>query len=146
MHNIILNAPVESGQFISLKDCGETPFVNGAMGRGLAVKNTSGRIISPSGGRVLTVYRNAISIASNSGINLFIQVGDNSFYEVCVKENQQINANQILAYFNVNKIVMFTVKNESDFGDITFQLGGQNYTLKPQDVSTTDRCVRLVQR
>ena len=137
MRNVILNAPVESGQFISLKDCGETSFINGAMGRGAAVKNTSGRIISPSGGRVLKVYRNAISIASNSGINLFIQVGDNSFYEVCVKENQQINANQILAYFNVNKIVMFTVKNESEFGDITFQLGGQNYTLNPQSVNNT---------
>ena len=103
------------------------------MGRGAAVRNTSGRIISPSGGRVLKVFRNAISIASNSGINLFIQVGDNSFYEVCVKENQQINANQILAYFNVNKIVMFTVKNDAEFGDITFQLGGQNYTLKSQE-------------
>ena len=137
MRNIILNAPIEKGQFISLKDCSEASFVNGAMGRGAAALNTSGRIISPFSGRVLTAYRNAMEIISNDGIKLFIQVGDNSFYEVCVKENQQINANQILAYFNVNRIVMFTVKNESEFGDITFQLGGQNYTLKPQDVSTT---------
>lgn len=137
MRNIILNAPVERGQFMSLKDCGEASFVNGAMGRGAAVKNTSGRIISPFSGRVLTVWRNAISIASNNGINLFIQVGDNSFYEVSVKENQTINSNQLLAYFNVNKIVMFTVKNGADFGDITFQLGGQNYMLQQQNVGKT---------
>lgn len=137
MHNIILNAPVESGQFISLKDCGETPFVNGSMGRGAAVKNTSGRIISPFHGRVLKVFRNAISIVSDNGINLFIQIGDKSFYEESVRENQMINAYQILAYFNVSKTVMFTIKNEADFGDITFQLGGQNYTLQQQSVGNT---------
>lgn len=137
MRNIILNAPVESGQFFSLKDCGETSFVSGAMGRGAVVKNTNGRIIAPFSGRVLTLYRNAMEIISNDGIKLFIQVGDSAFYEECVKENQQINATQILAYFNSNKIVMFTVKNEAEFGDITFQLGGQNYTLKPQSVSNT---------
>ena len=138
MSNIILNAPVESGQFMSLKDCGEPLFVNGAMGRGVAARNTNGRIIAPLSGRVLTVFRNAIEIVSNSGIKLFIQIGDSSFYEVPVKENQQITANQILAYFNSNKIVMFSVKNDSEFGDITFQLGGQNYTLKHQDVSTAN--------
>lgn len=137
MRNITLNAPVEKGQFFSLKDCGETPFVNGAMGRGAAVTNTSGRIISPFSGRVLTIFRNAISITSNNGVNLFIQIGDKSFYEVSVRENQTINANQILAYFSVNKTVMFTVKNESEFGDITFQLGGQNYTLQQQSVNNT---------
>ena len=137
MRNIILDAPVESGQFMSLKDCGEASFVNGTMGRGVAVKNTNGRIISPFSGRVLTVYRNAISIVSTNGINLFIQVGDSAFYEECVKENQQIGAYQILAYFNSNKIVMFTVKNHLEFGDITFQLGGQNYTINPQSVSNT---------
>ena len=30
---------------------------------------------------------------------------------------------------------MFTVKNDAEFGDITFQLGGQNYILKPRSVS-----------
>ena len=79
MRNIILNAPVEKGQFFSLKDCGETSFVNGAMGRGATVKNTNGRIISPFSGRVLAVYRNAIQIVSNDGIKLFIQVGDSAF-------------------------------------------------------------------
>ncbi|MBR4152013.1 MAG: PTS glucose transporter subunit IIA [Selenomonadaceae bacterium] len=137
MRDIILNSPVEKGQFFSLKDCGETPFVNGSMGRGAAVKNTSGRIILPFHGRVLKVFRNAISIVSDNGINLFIQIGDKSFYEESVRENQMINAYQILAYFNVSKIVMFTVKNDADFGDITFQLGGQNYTLQPQNVSNT---------
>ena len=132
MRNIILNAPVESGQFMSLKDCGEASFLNGAHGRGVAVKNTSGRIIAPFNGRVLKIFRNAMEIVSSNSIKLFIQIGGNSFYEVSCKENQPITANQILAYFNVNKIVMFTVKNDSDFGDITFQLGGQNYTLKPQ--------------
>lgn len=86
MRNIVLNAPVTRGRFISLKDCGEVPFVNGAMGRGIAVRNANeGRIISPFDGRVLKVFRNAITIASNNGINLFIQVADSVFYEVSVK-------------------------------------------------------------
>ena len=59
MRNIILHTPVESGQFMSLKDCGEASFVNGAMGRGAAVSNTNGRIIALFSGRVLTVFRNA---------------------------------------------------------------------------------------
>ena len=134
---VMLNAPVERGQFMSLKDCGETSFVNGSMGRGVAVINTNGRIIAPFSGRVLQVYRNAMEIVSNDGIELFIQVGDSGFYEECVKDNQQISTNQILAYFNVNKIVMFTVKNDEDFGDITFQLGGQNYLVKPQGGGST---------
>lgn len=138
MRNIILNAPVESGQFMSLKDCGETSFASGAMGRGAAVSNTSGRIIAPFSGRVLTVYRNAIEIISNDGIKLFIQVGDSSFYEEAVKENQQISTYQILAYFNINKVVMFAVKNAAEYGDITFQLGGQNYMLNTQSGSTTN--------
>lgn len=53
-----------------------------------------------------------------------------------VKENHQISNNQVLAHFDINNIVMFTVKNDSDVGDITFQLGGQ-YTLKPQDKKVT---------
>ncbi|MBR0288597.1 MAG: PTS glucose transporter subunit IIA [Selenomonadaceae bacterium] len=133
MRNIILNAPVESGQFMSLKDCGETSFASGAMGRGAAAGNTNGRIIAPFSGRVLTVFRNAMEIVSNDGIKLFIQVGDSSFYEEACKENQQISAYQILAYFNSNRIVMFTVKNDSEFGDITFELNGQNYTINRQD-------------
>ncbi len=80
MRNVILNAPVESGQFMSLKDCGETSFTSGAMGRGAAAGNTNGRIIAPFSGRVLTVFRNAMEIVSNDGIKLFIQVGDSSFY------------------------------------------------------------------
>lgn len=132
MRNIMLNAPVENGQFMSLKDCGEAPFANGAYGRGAAVRNTSGRIISPFSGRVLKIFRNAIELESNDGIKLLIQIGGNSFYEESVKENQPISSNQILAYFNSNRIVMFAVKNDAEFGDITFQLGGQNYTLKPQ--------------
>ena len=137
MRNIILDAPVESGQFMSLKDCGESSFVNGAMGRGAAARNTNGRIIAPFSGRVLTVFRNAMEIASNDGIKLFIQVGDSSFYEEAVKENQQMSANQILAYFNINKVVMFTVKNSSEFGDITFELSGKTLTVKAQNVSST---------
>ena len=138
MRNVILNAPVESGQFMSLKDCGETSFASGAMGRGAAAGNTNGRIIAPFSGRVLTVFRNAMEIVSNDGIKLFIQVGDSSFYEEACKENQSITANQILAYFNINKVVMFTVKNSLEFGDITFQLGGQSYTIKPQDFRTAN--------
>jgi len=137
MRNIILNAPFESGQFMSLKDCGETSFASGAMGRGAAAGNTNGRIIAPFSGRVLTVFRNAMEIASNDGIKLFIQVGDSSFYEEAVKENQQMSANQILAYFNINKVVMFTVKNSSEFGDITFELSGKTLTVKAQNVSST---------
>lgn len=132
MRNIMLNAPVERGQFFSLKDCGEAPFANGAYGRGAAVRNTSGRIIAPFSGRVLKIFSNAIEIESNNGIKLLIQIGGESFYEVSVKENQPITAYRILAYFNSNKIVMFAVKNDANFGDITFQLGGQNYTIKPQ--------------
>lgn len=82
------------------------------MGRGAAVRNTSGRIISPFSGRVLTVFRNTMEIVSNNGMN------------------------RILAYFNCNKIVMFAVKNDADFGDITFQLGGQSYTIKCSGNST----------
>lgn len=108
------------------------------MGRGAAVKNTNGRIIASFSGRVLTVYRNAIEIVSNDGIKLFIQVGDSAFYEVSVKENRQINANQILAYFNINKIIMFAVKNDTEFGYITFQIGEQNYMLNTQSGSTTN--------
>jgi len=135
MRNVILNAPVESGQFMSLKDCGETSFASGAMGRGAAARNTNGRIIAPFSGRVLKIFRNAMEIISNDGIKLFIQVGDSSFYEEACKENQSITANQILAYFNINKVVMFTVKNSLEFGDITFQRNGQ-YTVKPQSVES----------
>ena len=135
MRNVILNAPVESGQFMSLKDCGETSFASGAMGCGAAARNTNGRIIAPFSGRVLKIFRNAMEIISNDGIKLFIQVGDSSFYEEACKENQSITANQILAYFNINKVVMFTVKNGLEFGDITFQRNGQ-YTVKPQSVES----------
>lgn len=61
MRNIMLNAPVESGQFMSLKDSGEAPFLNGAHGRGVAVRNANnGRIISPFKGRVLKIFHDAI--------------------------------------------------------------------------------------
>ena len=142
--NIVLNAPVTKGQFISLKDCGEPSFVNGTMGRDVAVKNArEGRIIAPLSGRVLTAFRNAMEIVSNSGIKLFIQVGDSAFYETSVKENQSITANQILAYFNINKIVMFTVKNDSEFGDITFELGSQSITVKADNHERFQRRISM---
>lgn len=88
MHNIILSAPVESGQFMSLKNCSESSFIKGAHGRGVAVKNTGGRIIVPFSGRVLKILRNAMEIVSNNDIELFVQIDGSSFYEEACKKNQ----------------------------------------------------------
>ena len=121
--NIFLTAPVE-GSLVSLAEVEDRDFSSGRCGRGAAVKNCrSGRIVSPFNGRVLKVFDNAISIKSDNGVKLFIQVerGLNALSF----EDWEIENNQVIATFNDCCDVMFAVTNQSEFDDIKFtQLGG----------------------
>lgn len=119
MRNIILTAPAE-GKLISLSKVSDPDFSSGRRGRGAAVKNSVGKIVSPFNGRVHKIFDNAISIVSNNDIKLFIQVDSGNLLRALVRENQSIKNHQVLATFDYECFVMFAVTNQSAFGNIQF--------------------------
>ena len=133
MRNIILTAPAE-GQIIPLSEVSDPDFSSGRRGRGAAVKNSVGKIVSPFNGRVQKIFGNAISIVSNDGIKLFIQVDSGNSLYALVSENQSIENHQVLATFDYECFVMFAVTNQSKFGNIQFTELNAN-VVKPAENS-----------
>ncbi|WP_172252594.1 beta-glucoside-specific PTS transporter subunit IIABC [Saccharibacillus deserti] len=107
----IIVSPLE-GTIQALDSLPDPAFSSGAMGQGIVVDPTSGRLTSPASGTVTTVFPtgHAIGITTDGGSQLLIHVGVNTvrlkgrFFDKKVKEGDRVEAGQLLLEFDLEQI------------------------------------------
>lgn len=101
-----------SGSTIALKDIQDVAFASGAMGKGIAVEPSEGKVISPFDGTIVSLFpkKHAMGLLSDTGVEVLIHVGLNTvklngkYFESHVVEGQRITKGQVLLTFDLEKI------------------------------------------
>ncbi|MBY0204915.1 beta-glucoside-specific PTS transporter subunit IIABC [Paenibacillus cucumis (ex Kampfer et al. 2016)] len=129
----ILVAPL-TGKVLELSTIKDEAFATGAMGKGVAIEPTVGKLASPADGVVSAIFptSHAIGISSNDGAELLIHIGMNTVklkgehFKVHVKEGDTVKAGDLLIEFDTDAIASkgfdlttpIIVTNSHDFVDV----------------------------
>lgn len=101
-----------NGTLQALDTLPDEAFASGAMGKGIVIVPSSGRLTSPVNGTVTTVFPtgHAIGITSEDGAELLIHVGVNTVklkgkhFDKKVQEGDQVKQGQLLLEFDLEAI------------------------------------------
>ncbi|NGZ75654.1 beta-glucoside-specific PTS transporter subunit IIABC [Saccharibacillus alkalitolerans] len=129
----VIVSPLE-GTIQPLSSIPDPAFSSGAMGQGIVIDPSSGRLTSPAAGTVTTVFPtgHAIGITTDGGAQLLIHVGVNTvrlkgqFFDKKVKEGDRVEAGQLLLEFDLEQIkaagyvtaTPVIVTNSADYLDV----------------------------
>lgn len=101
-----------TGRLIPLKDINDSAFSSEAMGKGVAIVPTDGRVYAPFSGKVESVFPtgHAIGLQSIYGTGLLIHVGletvnlKKKHFSVKVTQGQEVQQGDLLLEFNLIEI------------------------------------------
>ena len=82
------------------------------MGKGIAIRPSSGKVVSPITGVVQTVYRtkHAIGLVSDDGVEMLIHIGQDTVqlkgqhFTTHVKDGDRVNAGDLIVEFDLQAI------------------------------------------
>jgi PTS system beta-glucosides-specific IIC component len=100
------------GQVIPLSEAKDATFASGALGQGIAVEPTDGRLVSPVSGTLASIFPtgHAIGIVSDNGAEILIHIGfdtvqlNGKFFKLHVKQGEHVEKGQLLVEFDVESI------------------------------------------
>ncbi|MEU0390980.1 beta-glucoside-specific PTS transporter subunit IIABC [Streptomyces chartreusis] len=96
-----LAAPV-AGKVVALAEVPDQVFASGAMGSGLAVIPSEGKVYAPLSGTLVSVMPHAFGIRSDSGVEVLVHIGLNTVelkgrgFAPVVTQGQRVNAGDLL--------------------------------------------------
>lgn len=101
-----------AGEVVALKEINDVTFAGEHMGKGIAIRPTSGRVVSPITGIVQTVYRtkHAIGLVSDDGVEMLIHIGQDTVklkgqhFTTHVKDGDRVNAGDLIVEFDLQAI------------------------------------------
>ncbi len=101
-----------TGRALAMASVPDPVFASGAMGKGVAVDPTVGKVFAPFDGRVVTVLpsKHAVGLISNDGVELLIHVGIDTVqlkgehYTSHVTAKQQVKKGDLLLEFDIAAI------------------------------------------
>lgn len=141
-----------SGTIHPLSDVPDPAFSSEAMGKGVAIKPSEGRVVAPFDGKVTVAFKkkHALAVVSDSGAEMLIHVGidtvklDGQYFTSHVKEGDVVTAGQLLLEFDIEQIAAagyetvtpVIVTNSTDYTDV--------YTLQKGDVKVQDELLQIV--
>ncbi|RKD71325.1 PTS system beta-glucoside-specific IIA component (Glc family) /PTS system beta-glucoside-specific IIB component (Glc family) /PTS system beta-glucoside-specific IIC component (Glc family) [Sinobaca qinghaiensis] len=108
---VTVDSPL-TGQVIPLSDVSDKVFASEAMGKGIAILPTEGRVHAPAGGIVTTLFktRHAIGITTDDGVDILIHVGmdtvqlEGEHFTAHVTQGERVNAGDLLVEFDIDAI------------------------------------------
>ena len=126
-----ITAPV-AGTVVPLAAVPDPVFSSGAMGNGLAVLPTEGKVYSPVSGTVTAQMPHAYGITADNGMEVLIHVGidtvklEGKHFSPKVTKGQRVEDGQLLAEFDVdailaagyNPMVIMVVTNSGDYAAV----------------------------
>ncbi|MFC3927639.1 beta-glucoside-specific PTS transporter subunit IIABC [Streptococcus caprae] len=109
--NQILQSPLK-GQVVALTDVPDPVFATGAMGQGVAIAPTEGKVVSPISGRVKLLFptKHAIGLETDAGAEVLIHIGmdtvnlEGKHFTAHVSEGDQVTVGQRLISFDFEAI------------------------------------------
>lgn len=108
---IVLGAPM-TGEVVALKDVPDQVFASGALGEGVAIIPTVGKVVAPCDGVIAATMdsKHAVGITRPDGMILLIHVGLNTvelngkFYEYHIKQGDSVKQGDTLITFDIDQI------------------------------------------
>jgi len=130
---IIINSPVK-GEVLPLSSASDDVFSSGALGKGVVVHPSEGKIYSPVSGKIATLFptKHAIGIISDDGAEILIHIGidtvdlQGKYFESFVKQGDHVKSGDLLIECDLDKIqaagysteTMVIVTNSDKYTDI----------------------------
>ena len=107
----IVKSPLK-GNVVSLRDVPDEVFASEAMGKGVAIDPTEGKVVSPVSGVVTTLFntKHAIGITADNGVEILIHVGidtvqlDGKYFDASVQQGDIIKEGDLLVTFDIDNI------------------------------------------
>ncbi|SFC13255.1 beta-glucoside-specific PTS transporter subunit IIABC [Clostridium uliginosum] len=107
----IISSPL-TGKIIPLSEVKDDAFAQGALGKGIAVLPSEGKIVSPVDGVLTTFFptAHALGITSNAGVEILIHVGmdtvqlEGKHFTPKAKQGETVKKGQVLLEFDIKGI------------------------------------------
>lgn len=107
----IISLPIE-GEVIELSEVEDYAFSSGTLGKGVAIKPSNNKVVSPVKGEVTMFFptHHAIGIKSDNGVEILIHIGMNTvklegkYFYPKVKQGERVDVGQVLLEFDKNEI------------------------------------------
>ncbi|MFI5985290.1 glucose PTS transporter subunit IIA [Streptomyces sp. NPDC051555] len=128
-----LAAPV-AGRVVSLDEVGDPVFASRALGEGVGIEPTDGRVVAPVDGELVTVVKtgHAFGIRTADGIEVLVHVGIDTVqmngegFDVRVESGQQVSAGDLLVEVDLDAVraaehptvTLMTVTNTAELASV----------------------------
>ncbi|MGO1593583.1 MAG: N-acetylglucosamine-specific PTS transporter subunit IIBC [Ancrocorticia sp.] len=101
-----------AGDIVPLAEIPDAGFASGAVGQGVGIDPSSGRVVAPATGTVILTFPtgHAVGLRLDSGVELLIHIGldtvnmEGRGFDIKVKKGDQVTAGQLLATFDIEEI------------------------------------------
>lgn len=101
-----------SGTIVPLSDVPDPAFAAEAMGKGIAIQPSEGRIVAPFDGTVTVAFKkkHALAVVSDQGLEILVHVGmdtvklDGQYFTSYIQEGDSVSAGQLLLEFDISAI------------------------------------------
>lgn len=129
----VITSPL-SGNIIALNKVKDDAFAQGALGKGIAIDPTEGKVVAPFDGTVVTLFptKHAIGLVSNNGCEVLVHIGldtvklEGKFFTAMVKQGDKVKKGDTLVTFDIAAIkaegyiveTPIVITNSSDYLDI----------------------------
>lgn len=148
---LLLHSPL-SGKVIPLEQVSDPVFSSLAMGKGIAIEPTEGKLYAPADGKILTVFPtgHAIGMVTNDGAEILMHIGMNTVeldgegFKIFVKPEQMVKQGDLLVEFDIESITKkgysvvtpIIVTNTNEFLDVL--------DFNQDEVITNEDCLMII--
>lgn len=133
-------SPIQ-GTIVELSEVPDPAFASGAMGKGIAIEPSVGRVVAPFDGTVTVAFKkkHALAVVSDTGAEILVHVGvdtvklDGQHFVSHIKEGDRVKAGDLLLEFDIAQIkaagyhtvTPIIVTNSANYEDVIPQATGQ---------------------
>ena len=133
-----IGAPV-AGRVIPLSEVPDQVFSSGAMGSGLAVIPSEGKVYAPVSGTLMVAMPHAYGIRQDNGLEVLVHIGldtvqlNGTHFTPHVTKDQHVEAGQLLSDFDIaaikaagfNPMTIMVVTNSTNYSAVVPMADGQ---------------------